>query len=123
MLCNKGSKLFGHDFGRDGFAIVFSEISGDLTTDMDKLSTIWNKSCSGLGLERQEGVGIYNAHVSIYSLYSSICTRKEEFGCDKLLNSKDDAIFHSHTDCCPKRRFSYGISQDELMYPALSTAL
>jgi hypothetical protein len=58
MLRNKGSKLFGHDFGRDGFPVVFSEISGDLTTDMDKLSTIRDKSGSGLGLERQEGVGI-----------------------------------------------------------------
>jgi hypothetical protein len=58
MLRNKGSKLFGHDFGRDGFAIDFSEISGDLTTDMDKLSTIWNKSGRRLGLERQEGVGV-----------------------------------------------------------------
>ena len=65
MLRNEGSKLFGHDLGRDGFPIVLSEISGNLTTDMDKLSTIWNKSSSGLGLERQEGVGIIR-HPCVY---------------------------------------------------------
>ena len=58
MLRNKGSKLFGHDFGRDGFAIVFSEISGDLTTDIDKLSTIRNKPGSSLVLEREDTLGM-----------------------------------------------------------------
>jgi len=72
MLRNKGSKLFRHDFGRDGFAIVFSEISGDLTTDMDKLSTIWNKSGSGLGLERQGESGNYTKPMCL----STVCIRR-----------------------------------------------
>lgn len=52
---------------RNRFAIILAKVSGDLTTDMNELSTIRDKSRGS------------NAHVSVYSLYSSICAWKQEF--------------------------------------------